>query len=277
MGISTTTCTNRNRLEVVVTEHSISRAVCQSFVEGCNGVLVSPDECGPRIATYGIKRGSGDAIHRAEEYWHIDNGYFMSSNHSRPATQGKHSFGGYYRITHNGTMHSGDGDYPKDRFNKLVKEEMRDWRKTGDHIVLIPPSTIFQKFLGIHGPKPSSWLKNAFEEIQKYTDRRVLVSTKFANGWEDSFPKGMKKIPSENPYRKVIENAWALVTYNSNCMTDAVVKGIPIISLSPERKIGSIEEIENPPMDREFLYGLAYQQWTLEEMRTGQAWRELNP
>ena len=265
------------RLEVVVTEHSISRRVCQSFAEGCDGVLVSPDECGSRIATYGIKRGSGEAIHRAEEYWHIDNGYYMSSiRYYMSSIQGRHPFEGYYRITHNGTMHNGDGDYPKDRFNKLVKEKMRDWRKTGDHIVLIPPSTPFQEFLGIHGPSSSSWLRNTLEEIKKYTDRKILVSTKFGSGWEDEVTKDMKKIPSENPYREAIENAWALVTYNSNCMTDAVIKGVPIISLSPERKIGSVAEIENPPMNRDFLYGLAYQQWTLEEMRTGQAWRELN-
>ena len=49
-----------------------------------------------------------------------------------------------------------------------------------------------------------------------------------------------------------------------------------VITTSPMRKIGTLEEVESPPMDRGFLKNLAYRQWTIQEIKIGQAWRELN-
>jgi hypothetical protein len=57
---------------------------------------------------------------------------------------------------------------------------------------------------------------------------------------------------------------------------DALVAGVPVITTSPMRKIGSLAEIESPVMDRSFLKNLAYRQWTIKEIESGQAWRELN-
>ena len=54
------------------------------------------------------------------------------------------------------------------------------------------------------------------------------------------------------------------------------MNGIPVISTSPMRKIGSLADVENPVMNRSFLKNLAYRQWTINEINSGQAWRELN-
>ena len=59
-------------------------------------------------------------------------------------------------------------------------------------------------------------------------------------------------------------------------MVDAAINGIPIICTNNNRRIGSIEEIESPIKDRNFLKNLAYNQWTFEEMRSKKAWQELN-
>ena len=42
------------------------------------------------------------------------------------------------------------------------------------------------------------------------------------------------------------------------------------------RAIGSLEQIEDPPMDRSFLKNLAYKQWSREEIESGKAWSDLN-
>ena len=61
-------------------------------------------------------------------------------------------------------------------------------------------------------------------------------------------------------------------------MNDALCLGVPVICTNRNRQIGSIESIESPEyIDREeFFTALSYNQWTIEEIRSGQAWRELN-
>ena len=234
-----------------------SKLVCRAFAKGCKG-KISPfgETFFKRIATYGIKRGTDQAIKKSKEYWYIDNGYMGQRDH-------------YFKICYNSIVHSGKGDYPKDRFNQL-DIKLKDWRKTGDHIVLCPASPRMNRFLGLED-QPGDWTERTIEEIQKYTDRKIVVSTKFGDGI-----RIFSKIPSKHPFQEVIKNAWAVVTYNSSVIVKSVAMGVPVISLSPERKIGSLSSIENPLMERGFLYSLAYNQWSIQEIESGQAWRELN-
>ena len=67
-----------------------------------------------------------------------------------------------------------------------------------------------------------------------------------------------------------------MVTDHSNSQVDALVSGIPVITTSDMRTIGSLEQIEDPPMDRSFLKNLAYKQWSREEIESGKAWSDLN-
>ena len=64
------------------------------------------------------------------------------------------------------------------------------------------------------------------------------------------------------------------MTDHSNAQTEFLVKGIPVITTSPMRKIGLLKEIEEPPMERDFLKNLAYKQWTIEEIRRGHVQEE---
>jgi capsule polysaccharide modification protein KpsS len=136
-----------------------------------------------------------------------------------------------------------------DRINSF-NIKLKDWRKTGDHIVVVPPSKYMADYFDMH-----SWLRDIVDDIKNYTDRKIVVSIK-----------------NESPLERVLPNAWALVTDHSNAGIASLIEGIPTIFTNPSRKLGSIEEIENPPMDRSFFKGLAYQQWTLEEIRSGEAW-----
>lgn len=245
------TLTSRDRKSVIA---------CRTFAAGCGGECLLLKTNNPRhlkkIATYGIKRGAGGAIKRSEEYWYMDNGYIGKIDE-------------YFRICHNSIVHDGRGDYPKDRFNKL-NIKLKDWRKSGSHIVLCPSSPIMQEFLGLEA-HPGNWVKETIKEIRKHTDRKIIVSTKFGDGIND-----FQKTPSKHPFSQVIKNAWAVVTYNSSVIVKSVVAGVPVVSLSPERRIGDLSLIEDPTLERGFLYNLAYQQWSLDEILQGQAWRELN-
>ena len=236
--------------QVAITVAPINQTMCRAFAQGCGGKIVPCQKSGDRIATYGILRGSGDSIKRAREYWYIDHGYFGKGDPTR--------FNGYYRIVHNSIIHNREGDFPEDRLSKF-NLNFKDWRTNGSHIILIPPSLPMGKFLGV---PTNEWIWKTKSELQEYTDRKIVVCQK-------------EKGKSSN-LKQLMDGAWCLVTDHSNALIDALVKGVPVITTSPMRKIGTLEEIENPPMDRGFLKNLAYKQWTAQEIRTGQAWRELN-
>jgi len=232
-----------------------SLVVCGAFAEGCDGSTMSLKmwfdlwmrfQNPPRISTYGVLYGSHTVIENSPHYWHIDHGYFMRS--SDPDL-----FDGYYRINKNNLWHNGSGDHTWDRFNSL-NIKLKDWRKTGEHVVIVPPSKHMASIFNME-----TWLEKTIFKVKKYTDRKILVSTKF-----------------KNPVSEVMKNAWCIVADHSNSAIDAMIEGVPVIFTNPARKLGTIEDIENPPMDREFLKNLAHQQWTLEEIKIGKAWSDLN-
>jgi hypothetical protein len=236
--------------EVAITVAPINQAICKAFAKGSGGKIVPCHQSGDRIATYGIKRGSGDSIKRAKEFWYIDHGYFGKGS--------PHRFDGYYRIVYNNIINDTSGDFPSDRLDKF-NIKLKDWRKDGDKVIMVPPSLPMGKFLGVPN---EIWIQETKKQIQKYTDREIVVCQK---------EKGKK-----SNLMQLLDNAWVLITDHSNCQVDALVAGVPVITTSPMRKIGSLAEIESPVMDRSFLKNLAYRQWTIKEIESGQAWRELN-
>jgi len=231
------------------------RVVCGAFAEGCKKsamqistwqYLLIKNQHPPRVAVYGILYGGNYVMQNTPNYWHIDHGYFGRSTDPD-------LYDGYYRITHNNFWHNGSGDNTWDRFNSLGIE-LKDWRKTGDHIVIVPPSVHMAKALDMQ-----TWLEETIFKIKKKTDRDVIVSSKY-----------------KNPMSEVIKDAWCVVTDHSNSAIDAMINGIPAIFTNPARKLGTIEEVENPPMNREFFKNLAHNQWTLQEIKSGKAWSDLN-
>tara|TARA_R110002020_G_scaffold3005_8_gene13923 strand:+ start:2148 stop:2942 length:795 start_codon:yes stop_codon:yes gene_type:complete len=219
---------------------------------------------GCAVVTYGILRGSGPAIRHAYmegfDYWYIDHGYFGKSK-----VANSHGLKGYFRIVNSNknkdmfrVIHDIDGDFPEDRL-KTFNLPFKKWRKNGSKIVVVPPSGAMGPFIGI---SPQNWVANVKEKLMKYTDREIVVCTK---------QKGRKSMLQE-----YLKDAWALVTDHSNSQVDALVSGIPVITTSKMRTIGSLEQIEDPPMDRRFLKNLAYKQWSREEIESGKAWSDLN-
>lgn len=233
------------------TRHHINHKVVTAFAKGCGGQIIYEPK-GEFIASYGLKRGTIEAYKQSKSFIYIDKGYYFPSNHPN-------DFSGYYRVCFNSLIHSGKGDYKNHKFRPKFNQfnvQLQPWVK-GKNIILCPILTVPAQFYGID---VDEWTKTTYNKIREYTDKPIIVSTK-SNG-----------INAKNLFK----DAHVLVTFNSNIMVDAIIAGVPIISLSPDRPIGSIEEIENPIYESEFLMILANMQWTLEEMRSGQCWRELN-
>ena len=106
--------------------------------------------------------------------------------------------------------------------------------------------------------RTESWTDDTIKKIRQHTDREIKISTKH-----------------NNPLKKCIKDAWVVIADHSNAQIAALLDGIPVICTNRAREIGSLSEIENPPMERDYLKNLAYQQWTITEIKSGQAWAEL--
>jgi hypothetical protein len=236
-------------LNVYATTHSHSKFVCAAFAAGHDARIVSTAHLMPGSAmVYGILRGCGDIIKECEwlgrDYYHVDHGY-----------TGRGYYDGYFRISRNALQATGRWTDPpkRDRWDKLAKT-FDPWRKEGETVVICPISDYLGRFLGID---PEKWTDSVVRELSHYTDRPVIVK-----------PKGGE------PLFKVLEDAWCLVTHSSNAAVDAILRGVPSITLG--RSIAnpvswSFEHIEAPiwPEREEWCWNMAYQQFTLEEFRRG--------
>lgn len=211
--------------------------VMSFFAKGCGGRLAPVGAGGDRISCYGVLRGCMAAMKAADAFWYIDHGAFDR--------------GRYYRVVRDGFWISSEPDTDDERFRKL-NVTLKDWRTTGDHIVIVPPSQFAELAHDLVG-----WLDAVSMTLARYTDRPIVVHTK----------------ASKEPLSHVLQGAWCLVTDHSNAAIDALTEGIPAIMTNPARRLGDLRDIENPPMRRDFFCRLANQQWTLDEMASGECWR----
>ena len=194
----------------------------------------------------------------ARNFIFVDHGYFMRS--SGPA-----SWDGYFSVCVNEKWATDKREYNWNRFNSLGIK-LKKWRKSGDHIVLIPPSHHILDYLE-HGSERGDvlvydvsrdWESRTVEEIRRHTDRKIVISDKV-----------------NAPLSDCLQNAWCVVTSFSNAGIDAMIEGIPAIFTNPQRRMGELKDIEDPPVDREFFKMLANNQWTIKEIKKGKMWGQV--
>ena len=276
---------------VYVTEHLLSQKIAGAFAQGCGGKTVTLPRTqtshydfnqssreliqrgyvitGP-MATYGILRGCGELIAIAKlmkhDYWHIDNGYVRQSDHERKDEKGSPdpSFDGYYRITKNGFQNTGEvQDRPSDRWNETRVNITNLWNKQGKDILVIPPSKFVAQYQRIDF---DIWTRQIEAEIKKRTDRPIRVK---------AFKGGLKEI---------LPTTHCVITHESMAALHAVIGGVPAIALG-DHCLGNLswnwEDLEYPRyFDRgqvnRLCNHLAYNQFKLDEVRSGKAWRMLH-
>lgn len=162
---------------------------------------------------------------------------------------------------------------PSDRWNKLG-ERLRPWRTEGKHILLcgqVPWDASVQDINMLE------WLPRAALMVRMHTDRPIVYRPHPKAPVPPSVP-GCET--SERAFGKDLANAWATVTYNSNCAVESVIAGVPAFatgagSMAAAVACPKLDLIERPwrPERRQWAWNLAYAQWRLDEM--DQAWRHL--
>ncbi len=139
-------------------------------------------------------------------------------------------------------------DRPRDRADKF-KVQLQPWRKSGESVVVIPPSPHYKTIFGAH-----DWLDATVTRLLQITGREIRV-------------KYNKKIP----LAQYLQNTHALVTFGSVAGIEAAIMGIPVFAgpICPSLPItaGPLERIDSPiyPDRQPWINSLAYASWTMDE------------
>jgi hypothetical protein len=175
----------------------------------------------------------------------------------------------YHRIVKNGLQHNTIIKRPSDRWEKL-KTKIHTRKKGGAHILLVTPSEKPCKYYGIN---LEEWKENTINEIKKHTDRPIVIREKQAR-WQRL---------NRTIYHD-LDNAHALVTYNSIAAVESILYGIPAFTLAPtaadpvaNKSLWNLEKPLHVDKDQVFEWAchLAYGQFHINELKDGTAHRIL--
>lgn len=159
---------------------------------------------------------------------------------------------------------------------------LRDWRQTGNHILICTQRNggWSMKGLGV-----IDWLNQTVAEIKKHTDRPIVVrphpGDKNAKTYlVENNPLWHK---STNPnILDDLQNAWAVVVYNSTPGVAASIQGVPAFITDPLPRTSQafgvadtdLSLLEKPTMpDRQqWIERLSMCHWSYDELSSGEAW-----
>lgn len=207
----------------------------------------------------------------------------------------------HYRVGINGFLNRDaiwgeDRDYPSDRFVQLGLE-YNGWRKKRGKKIVVALQLAGDASLRHNDI--NEWCKNTVTTLRRFTDRPIEIRTHPGvsdKGWsnhEELFRWFLfQNIPGvsfvngrEIPWADQILDAHCVVSYTSGMSIDAVLNGIPVIATDEgnfawnvcERKLNNVDNLNLADADqvRQWLWNLAYCQWTPEEMEDGSCWRHL--
>jgi hypothetical protein len=228
----------------------------EAFAKGCKGEV---REGGT------FQRGRSFAFWGQPALWQE----FLAARAASPAWYyGDHAFfgrGEFYRCARNAMQFTGQsGDDDPARF-RCFNIPIRNWRRSGSHILLCPNSEVF---LGLHGFEPGQWVRETSAVVRRYSDRPVRVRWK----------SGSVQRPLEDDLR----DCWAVVAFVSNAAVMAALAGVPVFCTAScaglamgSRDLSQIEAPATPEGRERWAARLANHQWTLGEMRSGALWNAI--
>ena len=221
---------------------------------------------------------------------------FLDKPHFRPIGLGEKGMKNLWRLSVDGFYphHYFRCGRPSDRFDRwgITFKPWRDDNKNGKHILVAGSSQKFHDFHLVRGsvhdyykgilrrlndgwtgpmvyrPKPSYAVRHS-DEIKPMTGKSTARMSS----------------PQDRIWKE-LENCWCLVTWGSNAALDALISGVPILTVgdSIAKTMSKCDDsneltwrIDDPwhPTDSErhqFFCDIAYCQFTPDEMKSGEAW-----
>lgn len=186
---------------------------------------------------------------------------------------------GYHKLVVNNRHPTGylmAQEMPADRFTRFGIP-LEPARTEGKHILL---AGMGDKGAIAEGFQPEQWERDMIAHLRMYTDRPIHYRPK--PSWKGAMPiDGTKYSHPKTDIREALHRCWAVVTHHSNVAVDALVAGVPVFceagvaQLLSADHICDIEKFTLPEGRQQWVNNLAYQQWSIDEMRTGAAWASM--
>jgi hypothetical protein len=209
-------------------------------------------------------KGIGRAVYVDLGYWDRRRGGRFAGFH-KIAVNARHPTAYFRRPAH-----------PPDRL-RAVAAPIKPWRRNGRHVLV---AGMGDKGARAEGYATEAWERWAIGELQRYTARPIVYRPK--PSWKKARPiAGTIYSPRTREVADELRDCWAVVTHHSNVAVDAIMAGVPAFCWEGVAACMSGQElagIESPPMPdgrEQWAADIAYTQWSVEEMRTGAAWRHL--
>jgi hypothetical protein len=154
---------------------------------------------------------------------------------------------------------------------------VKPWRDGGDHILL---AGMGDKAAVAEERQVESWEVAAIEALRRATKRPIIYRPK--PSWLQARPlKWTTYSPKAQPLWAVLKNCHAVVTHHSNVAVEAILDGVPAFcwkGVATPMASQQIEQIETPyfpPARDQWIADIAYTQWSIAEIKAGQAWAHL--
>ena len=175
---------------------------------------------------------------------------------------------------------------PEDRWLKLKAPLQPKHTKKNGYILVCANSLVGTSA----GDNHDQWINDMLVQIREHTDRKIVVrhhprtyrSKKKISTFKVNSLPNMEVRKAFIPINKDLKDAYAVVTYNSNAAIEATIAGKPTFVFDEGSMVYNlvntdISLIENPklPVRKQWAHDLAYAQWSLEEMKSGLAWKHL--
>lgn len=181
----------------------------------------------------------------------------------------------------NGTGYFGPKNNSDIRRKKL-DIKIKPWKK-GENIILCSQHQSSQQWEGM--PPMHIWLNETIARIRIHTDRKIIVRPhprarylpvgNFKN-IEIKPPCHMIGTYDSYDFEHALENAWAVINWNSNPASVAALNGVPVFvgPSSIALTVGNtdLKNIENPatPDRDQWANDLAHTEWNIDEIASGE-------
>lgn len=197
-------------------------------------------------------------------FLYMDTGYLGNSVNP----QNPHGWKLYHRVVPDNFQHDKIIPRPPDRLMNL-QIQWRPRQTQGRKILIAAPD---EKPCQVYGFELQQWLQDVRQTLEQHTDRPIEIRKR---------DRDRKKRVVAQPFADSLKDVWAVVTFNSNAATEAVLAGVPVFVLAPvcaslpvaNTDLSRIENpwFPDPDLIDEWCRHLAYGQFHVTELKNGRA------
>lgn len=218
----------------------------------------------------GLRRVFDEYIKAGRTAVYIDLGYWHRKKRTR--------YDGFHKISINDrhpTTYFQKYQHTAKRFSRL-NIPIRPWREKGRHILVVGMSG---KGAAAAGFNPQQWERQTIDRLRGLTNRPIHFRPKPNYISKRPIPGSIYR-PDET-LAEALRDCHAVVCLHSNVAIDAMLAGVPAFceyGAASAIAMTDLEQIENPelPAGRaQFANDLAFTQWNINEMRTGEPWSHM--